>query len=110
MRLGKADSGKGGVDHINGKSWDCRKSNLRAATNSQNQANRGVSIRSTTGIKGVFKNTPTPKWKNPKQPYKSSIRVRGNSIFLGYFDTIEQAKEAYDMASAEHFGEYARKG
>src|SRR5688572_22319662 len=41
------------VDHRSGDPLDCRKSNLRIATHSQNMQNRGARRDSPTGYKGV---------------------------------------------------------
>ena len=95
------------IDHINRRKNDNRKKNLRFCTNSQNQANTIVTTKSSTGVKGVFANNPTEKWKAPTHPYKSSIRVEGHSYHLGYFDTIAEAKTAYDLAAIQHFGAFA---
>ncbi len=87
------------VDHRRGKSnaWD----NLRAATRSTNMANRGAMPDTITGVKGVSFHKATGKWQ-------AQIGVERKNHYLGVFDTIEEAKAAYDEAALIHFGEFAR--
>jgi hypothetical protein len=86
-------------DHENRNGLDCRRENLRAATYSQNNANRRFSIKNTSGYRGVRK-TKEGKWR-------AEIKVDGKKISLGcYWDIIEAAK-AYDTASSKYFGEFA---
>lgn len=86
------------VDHINNDPWDNRKSNLRPATNQQNQANRGIQVNNTTGFKGVV---------YTHNRYDARITVHGKRIYLGYFKNPIDAAKAYDKAAREHFGEFA---
>jgi hypothetical protein len=88
------------TDHINGNKLDNRKCNLRTVDSSQNQRNRNTKHVSNTGLKGInfYK-------KNGK--YRVSITFRGKAIHIGYFFTIEEAKQAYDKAASQYFGEYA---
>jgi len=86
------------VDHIDRDGYNCTKRNLRTATQSQNQANRSVQKNSTTGVKGVFPHGDR---------FRSYIRVRGKQIWLGSFDTVDAAKQVYDNAAKEYFGEFA---
>jgi hypothetical protein len=86
-------------DHENRNGLDCRRENLRAATYSQNNANRRFSIKNTSGYRGVRK-TKEGKWR-------AEIKVDSKKINLGcYWDIIEAAK-AYDTASLKYFGEFA---
>ncbi len=87
------------IDHIDGKRGNNRIANLREATNTQNQQNRGVSKSNTSGFKGVVWNKQTRKWQ-------ATIRIWGRQIFLGSFDTIERAAAAYSAAAARHHGEF----
>lgn len=50
------------VDHINSNGLDNRRANLRAASKSENQRNRGKNSNNTTGYKGVYFNRQTGKW------------------------------------------------
>ncbi|MEJ0093319.1 MAG: HNH endonuclease [Methylocella sp.] len=89
------------VDH-----WDLNKSNnrwsnLREATNGQNMANTSLRRDSSSSFKGVSRHSDDRKWW-------ARIQVRGRRIYLGCFDTREDAHAAYIAAAAEHFGEYAR--
>ena len=88
------------VDHVNGNRLDNRESNLRAASYSQNQANRERSYKNQSGYKGVWLNKRAKRWQ-------AEICVQGKRIHLGYFDCAEDAARAYNTAAIQHFGEFA---
>ena len=50
------------IDHINHIPYDNRWSNLRAATNSQNQANAKKPINNKSGYKGVCWSKTNKRW------------------------------------------------
>lgn len=83
------------VDHENTDRWDCRKENLRIATLSQNSANRSF----PGPWKGIFEHEG--KWK-------ARIKINQQNIYLGSFQTPEEAAYAYDVAAKKLFGEFAR--
>ncbi len=87
------------IDHINRDKLDNQRENLRAATNSQNQAN---SKDRKSGPKGATLR-PSGRWQ-------SQITVNGVRIDLGYFDTREEAHEAYCVAAQYFFKEFANSG
>lgn len=55
--------------------------------------NQKVARNSTTGVKGVH---PT---KNGK--YRAYINFKGKRTYLGFFDTLEEAKKAREAAEEE---------
>ena len=85
------------VDHENGDRWDCQKGNLRVATLSQNAANRP-----TTSLerdwKGIYPHGN--RWK-------ARIKLEGQNVYLGSFQTPQDAAYAYDVAAKRLFGEFA---
>lgn len=99
--LGLVRGDKRIVDHINGIKHDNRRSNLRLCTTAENQRNRGKNSNNTSGFKGAHWNTATGRWK-------SAIRVDRKDVFLGYFDTPEEAHKAYCAAAAKYHGEFAK--
>jgi hypothetical protein len=92
------------VDHENGDKADQRIENLRLATHSQNSQNMGRNKANTTGFKGVA------VFNQSGQPtrYRALIRANKVRVFLGIFDTPEEAHAAYCKAAKEYHGEFAR--
>lgn len=89
-------------DHINGKTLDNRRCNLRVATPIQNGMNRGANKNNTSGYKGVHRSQTPGKWQ-------AVIVIHGKAKFLGgTYLTPEAAHEAYARAAREHFGEFAK--
>ena len=88
------------IDHINGNPSDNRIANLRECSVRENCLNKRARKDSASGIKGVYL-CPHGKWK-------AVITVDKNSRYLGYFDTAEEARRAYDEAAVELHGEFAR--
>ena len=80
------------IDHINGDPSDNRMANLREATGSQNQANRGARKDSTTGVRGV-RLLRSGKW--------------AAQIQIGSFQTKEAASAAYLRLAEICYGEFA---
>lgn len=87
------------VDHKNGNTFDNRKGNLRICTMKENVRNRKLCRTSTTGFKSVTK---------VRGRYRARIGVDDKRIHLGYFDTPEQAHQAYCAAAKKYYGEYGR--
>lgn len=90
------------TDHINGNGLDNRLSNLRAATCSQNNANKKVRKDSKSGLKGVSFFPRDNKWRA-----KISLGQGKNAKTLGYFNTAKEATAAYNTAALERYGEFA---
>lgn len=90
------------VDHIHGKRTrnDNRKSNLRIATNSQNQMNKGLKSNNTSGVTGVNWNKRIGKWH-------ARISKNKDKIHLGYFDNFEDAVKARKRAEEKYFGNWS---
>lgn len=88
------------VDHINGDKLDCRRSNLRLATPTQNQGNRRLSKNNTTGAQGVVRVVR----KNGDVKFGARIQFAGRFTHLGFFSSIEEAAAVYSAAADEYFG------
>lgn len=88
------------IDHINGDKADNRLTNLREATSSQNKVNQ-VRLRAdnSSGLRGV-------SWSAANQKWLAKIRHQGQQKNLGYFQTKEQAAEAYALAARDRFGNF----
>lgn len=86
------------VDHINGNTLDNRRSNLRICTSRQNLAN--TCTFSVSGYKGVSQHGP--------RLYRARIKHdRHGEIYLGSYETPQEAAMAYDRAALLLWGEYA---
>lgn len=84
------------VDHINRDGLDNRWENLRLASHSENQRNGRP-----RPLKGA-------SWHKASQKWRAVITVNDKQIALGYFETAEEAHEAYREASAKYHGVFGR--
>jgi hypothetical protein len=89
------------VDHINGDPSDNRITNLRLATQTQNNANARRRRDNTSGFKGVT-------WNRARRKWMAQIDYGGDHFYLGLFTKIEAARAVYAAKSLELFGEFAR--
>lgn len=80
------------IDHIDGDKANNRLSNLREATNSQNQANKPY--------RGYF-------YSQRENRFGAATRLHKGKLFLGYFDTAAEARAAYLEAHRKLHGEFS---
>lgn len=86
------------VDHENGDGFDNRRSNLRIATHQQNMRNIRKQKLPISGFKGVYPNHD--RWA-------AAAHLSYRKVYIGTFDTREEAAAAYDEFAKRHFGEFA---
>ncbi len=91
------------VDHINRNPLDNRKKNLRLASRSQNNCNTSLYKNNTSGIKGVHFRKDNSKWT-------AYIQKKGNFIYLGQFDTKEEAIKARNEVTIKYHGRFGTIG
>lgn len=89
------------VDHINGNPSDNRKLNLRIVSHLENMQNKKIYKNNASGIIGVSQRR-NGKWY-------ARIMVDGNEMWLGTFETKEDAVAARRAAEEKYFGEMRRK-
>jgi hypothetical protein len=80
----------GVIDHINGDKLDNRLANLRVVTKRQNGQN--MQRHRTGRLVGASYHKPSKRWQ-------SRIKVQGTERSLGYYDTEQEAHQAYLRAS-----------
>lgn len=88
------------VDHINCNTLDNRRSNLRVATAAQNVWNARLRYNNRYGIKGIQKEITGR--------FVARMEHLGERIYLGIYDTPEEAGAAYAAAVIKYKGEFAR--
>lgn len=87
------------LDHIDRDRANNRISNLRACTLSENELNKGIDKRNTSGVKGVFWNRKSKKWR-------SQARLKGKLYYLGTFSSKEEAANAYQTFCKNNHGDF----
>jgi hypothetical protein len=76
------------VDHIDRNGLNNTRANLRVCTRSQNCQNQGISVRNSSGFKGV-------SWCARDKKWQSHISANGRRKRIGYFASAEDAYAAY---------------
>lgn len=89
------------TDHKNGNSLDNRRCNLRIATHSENQFNRGKQKNCSSKYKGIHWDSTYGKWK-------AKIHKDDTTLHIGYFASETDAAMAYDYKATQLFGQFAR--
>lgn len=89
------------VDHINGDRQDNRLENLRPATRSQNQCNRGALASNTSGYPGV-------SWHKKSQSWLVRVMKNGKTVVNKYFKDLEFAGLVATEARSIYHGVYAK--
>ena len=87
------------VDHKDNNRTNNNISNLRFATSKENNQNRKLSSRNTSGCKGVCFDKRAKKWH-------AQIKIDGIRVHIGYYDNLEDAKIARVNRANEAFGVY----
>ena len=88
------------VDHIDRNKVNNQVTNLRWATQQQNMMNMTIRTGTSSQYKGVAYHKTKSKWC-------AYIKFDRKNLYLGYFDTEEDAARAHNAKAAELFGEFA---
>ena len=88
------------LDHIDGNRSNNKIDNLRSATISQNQMNRKLSTRNTSGTKGVV-------WDKRSKRWVVRVVAESKEYFFGYFEDKELAKSVAIKATNKIHKEFS---
>ena len=89
------------MDHIDGDVFNNSPQNLRLVTASQNQFNRKKQKNNSSGHKNI-------SFVKRLNKYRCAMQVNGKDIYIGLFNTIEEAVNTRDLKLKELTGEYYR--
>ena len=88
------------IDHKDRNPRNNQSSNLRSATQSQNQANSVRPLGNYSKYRGVT-------WHKISKKWFAQLSVNNKRVLRRRFATEIEAAKAYDKAAFEHFGEFA---
>ena len=91
------------IDHIDGNKLNNCIDNLRQATRSQNELNKGMKKNNTSGAKNVF-------WSKNLNKWKVQMSINGKKRHIGYFEDFEVAKAVAIDFCEQYHGEFANHG
>ena len=83
------------IDHMNGDVFDNRLANLREATRTENNKNRGIDSRNKSGFPGVT-------WFGQEGKWRARVIICGVEKHLGLFGSPEEAHAAYKKVASEN--------
>lgn len=89
-------------DHINGRTFDNRKENLRKSRHEQNMKNCKMYKNNTSGHKGVYYSKREGKWK-------AAINIDKKKTHLGTFSNYEDAVTCREKAENKYYKEFNRE-
>lgn len=89
------------IDHLDNGGLNNQSTNLRVATNSQNQANCRKQKNRSSKYKGVTWDRWTERWM-------AKIKFNQHTFHLMRWDSEKDAAIAYDTAAKAYFGEFAK--
>lgn len=89
------------VDHQNHNGLDCRRDNMRVATQKQNARNSRKRVGAKQRYKGVY------PYNSVAFPFYALITVNGKKINLGKCSSEVNAARLYDKAAIQYHGEFA---
>jgi hypothetical protein len=105
--INKTPAGKQ-TDHIDGNRLNNIKSNLRSCSSAENGRNRKVNRNKRDGLpKGVYLHY-TRKITGVKMYIARITTSKGVKINLGCYNSIQDAKSAYQKKAEEIYGEFAK--
>ena len=83
------------VDHEDHDRKNNRISNLKNVSGLYNQKNMSKAKNNTSGTTGVC-------WSKQKEKWQARIKVKSKTIFIGYFDQLDDAIKARKQAERSH--------
>lgn len=96
----KLNDSKKQIDHIDNNPLNNCKNNLRICDNSINNQNKPKQCNNKSGYKGVV-------FRHKTQKYTAQIGYNKKQIYLGSFNTAEEAAKSYNIAAKKYFGDLA---
>lgn len=88
------------VDHKNGNGLDNRRTNIRLATQGQNNANRRNLLKPLSGFRGVSAHPYRSEWE-------ARVKQGRKFVHRSVHASALEAAQAYDKAAREIWGEFA---